>query len=246
MLVPYHTYFIFVLLVEYPTMLQKQYIFLVSLIFSIITIKIKASEIEGTVQFPIAIESLGAPIIRGGTSLRVNVEGNLLTFSTKWSSKQTTIDLVIVEPKNIKHHLKSIVDSGSLQNTINYRTIITDRPYKYFQMSIMPKKSIAKQNDSSQWHIEETKLTNNIIPDDAIIFLYNPNYIKTVRPDGIHKLPTIIIEPNVISLAGSLDFLHEQEVVNLFAGLDLNPIHPQPKQMVQFKKNCNCVINYIG
>lgn len=230
---------------------------LVSLFFIALTTNLQAKslEIEGTIRFPLSITSHGASILHGGTLVRVHVEDNQLTFSIKSGRPQQTFYLLVVNPQHIEYCFKSLPDQQSQQYTVSHRTVVANKPYKFFKMSLVPEQLGATnslmmkkpEHIVHNWVIQQVALEEGQpIPDDTIILLYNPEYVKNIKSEGSYKLPTILIDKDIVEKVGSIDALHEQEVKYLLASLDAAVLHAPMVSKAVSRNNCTRVINGMG
>ena len=233
-------------------MVTKKFILLVSLIFTTVT-TFELLVMQGTVLFPLGITSHGAKVYHGGTMIPVNTEDNHLTFSIKAGKNQKVFYILIANAQDFEYAKKQAVEDQSIEQTIQYRSILQGKTYKLYRVRIMPKEVSIEQTllslDNSEiipeydWYIESLQfMEHDIIPDDTIVVLYNPNYVQGLQSEGTHKLPTIIIKNDI----EDIEKLHEYELINLLASLDTDTIHAPTKRKITVSNSCKRIIDYIG
>jgi len=101
-----------------------------------------------------------------------------------------------------------------------------------------------KNKKSYEWIISEEKIAENgKIPDDALIIIFNPDFVQNLKGGTELELPKIIIKQNILEIAGgSEEKLHEEEVILLMSSLDLNLIHSKITPQIQQKPSKKLVI----
>lgn len=199
-----------------------------------------ATEVSGkalfyvNIQFPAEIEKV--PCIRAYycgiriTKSEYNNAAKKLTFTIPaW--QQTSFNLVITE-----WYMPESEHAGD--NTIKFLKIPSHVHYLAYQITLTRAANSHQDEHSAQtlaWDIHEIKQLPNDgqIPDDALIIVYNPDYIEKLEGGNASELPTIYIKPNILQLLGSEEKLHEYSDSLLLAALNLDSLHASLQQQVR-------------
>jgi hypothetical protein len=192
----------------------------------------RAAEMVGIIQFP--VPSQGVKIYQGGTILDTELEDEHLFFRIKLYGKQNKFSFLIVQPNAIEYRFKSYLDPRVLQQTVQCRTVKQESPYAYYEC--------IRQKDS--WVIKKTVLPeDNIIPDDAIVIMHNPEYVRSLKDEGIHRLPTIIMHTDAVKEREGQQRFAQEELYYLLATIDTDTIHDRCPAYVAFVGYTKIVFN---
>jgi len=188
--------------------------------------------ILGSIQFPHTVSHMPVPrIYFAGKTIPCDVlKGEKkITFDLFKYKAMTHFYLLITE--SIAHVLKKNPQIECMQ-TIDYITIPPYQSYKLYHLTLVEDQA---QPETYSWHIEPQLLNehNRRLPDETIIVLYMPEYVQTVSGGNSLELPTIIMKPDIIDLAGSQDALIDQAITLQMAGLNSDTIHSPLKHAIK-------------
>lgn len=200
-----------------------------------------ASEVSGkalvyvNIQFP-TVEKV--PCMRAYycgirvTKSEYNNTANKITFTIPaW--QQTSFNLVITEWYVPQTEM-------SEENTVKFLKIPEGVAYRSYTLTLVKAAHVTDPHANEHatqnltWHIQENKgLPGRHIPDDALIIVYNPDYIEKIEGGNASELPTIFIKPTILELLGSEEKLHEYSDSLLLAALNLDSLHASLQQQVK-------------
>lgn len=144
----------------------------------------------GAVQFPEHLED----------NLCLYYKGQKLTG--EWNKNNTTAQFSFLDSKYTQEIFIVICDNFSYQtsqtNTVQYLQT-TSNNYKCYKLQAY--RSCDENNSAKcSWSVQEQELEKNIIPDNSLIFLFNPNFVEGLQvhswsaDHSMRTLPTIKIK----------------------------------------------------
>ncbi|MFC1842625.1 hypothetical protein ACFLYU_03135 [Candidatus Dependentiae bacterium] len=144
-------------------------------------------------------------------------------------------------------------------NTVKCLKIEAAQSYKLYEIKLFVTqdtratstftKNTQKSKESYFWQIRERKIREDrAIPDDALIVIFNPDYVEKLEGGNDLELPKIIIKNNVLELAGSEKKLQAEADELLMASLDLNILHTKPTSEIkpEYKKKLVIAMSNSG
>lgn len=143
--------------------------------------------------------------------------------------QDNSLDFSFVDDKST-HCIYVIITDAVTHNTEHANTLqslqIADES-KYICYKLQAKRQKDDQNqDLLTWDSIEHKLEQNIIPENSLIFLFNPHLIAGLKvpswqSENVFRLvPTILIDPQ-----SSVAELQRAMVVARLSALDIDPVH---------------------
>lgn len=128
------------------------------------------------------------------------------------------------------------------ENTVQYLKIAQGQSYKCYDVVLQKKtipnaegrKSVMPQSAYS-WDIQERRLSffSGRIPDDAIIICYNPEFVQELDGGDALNFPSIVIKPDIVTLLGSEESLHEKSAEMILSSINYNTVHTDIHQEVR-------------
>jgi hypothetical protein len=199
----------------------------------------------GSVQFPTSLEMV--------PDIRIYYAGKKVTAEVDNHAKKVIYTIPELKQRAVFYLLITpTIEFSSHENTVPYLKLNPHVPYKFYILelaSTVPtnknkKRDIAAFRPEYAWNIKEIKLdiTGGRIPDETIIIQYNPAFIQTIEGGNAIQLPKIVIRPDIVSMLGSEQKLHELSQKWFLAALHTDTIHesvqspikisPQPKTVL--------------
>lgn len=200
-----------------------------------------------TIQFPTSLKSVpGVRVYCAGTKLpcQIDHETNRLTFTVEAKKHRTLFDMVIT----------ALPQFESKENTIKFLKVANSRPYKLYTLELItmlresantsPEKiaELFNQEPTYTWRINEGKLLNNRIPDNAIIVCYDPQYVDNLIGGSAVEFPKIVIKEDIVNLVGSEKKLHDMSARLILDLLHMDTIHANVTQQVKHNYRTKTVV----
>lgn len=187
---------------------------------------IEKKALVSTVQFPKTVKNV--PYIRmyyrgGIVKADIDNDGKKIMYRLSEKKQLNFFYICIVKAQDLEC-LKAESDPQS--NTVQHFKIKPNKPYKLYSLEML--------NDTS-WRVKQEQLpyTTGLIPDDAIILCYNPQYISGVAGGNEIDLPKIFIKENIVSLTGSEASLNDTSTELLLSCLDFDTLHTTVQQVIR-------------
>jgi hypothetical protein len=111
-------------------------------------------------------------------------------------------------------------------NTLQALTISPTHQYLCYQLQATRETVAAHTDDMLTWHINPYQIHDNKIPDNTLIFLFNPNLVAGLKvaswkPENMFRvIPTILIHPQATGAE-----LERAMAIARLAALDVEQIH---------------------
>jgi len=172
---------------------------------------------SGAIEFPATLE-YDLCIFYKGQKLKLEQTGpsDTVEFSFNDTKETQTIFLIIT------HAITCMTEES---NTIEHLKLAEHHPYVCYKLQAQRQ----IHNDEHQlltWKIEECKITDRIIPQNSLIFLFDPNLIaglkvQSWKPESVFRIvPTIIATPTATEKE-----LRRATTIARLAALDIDAIH---------------------
>jgi hypothetical protein len=184
------------------------------------------TDTEFNIIFPSTypLHSQGIKIYHGGMIIPIENYGNKICFFIKNNTSEKRMFLLVVNPINLEYHFNKS-SSSLFQNTVQNRTIATEKDYKLYVIS----------NRNGTWQINQDELNENrIIPDNALILCYDPSYISHL---DVQNSIDIYIKNNIAE-----ERLRNEEIIYLLNTLHTDPLYHQPTKYTVNYKLCKQVV----
>lgn len=198
----------------------------VFLIISIFCIQLKAIDplepttlFLGTIKFPKAFTNNDLCLYYKGIKLAAEWDKNNASAQFSFLESKTSQNLYILISNDIAYHADS-------KNTIKHLELST-KSYLCYELQAT---RIYDENDtliSFSWEAKECDLNSNIIPENTVIFLFNPDLVEGLqvftwnKNQAMRLLPTI----HVIDTEPREDLLVRSMTIAQLKALDLDNIH---------------------
>lgn len=228
---------------------MKKRINVVSLIFVFLTINSSQALLAytkalfiGSIQFPADLVMVPAMrVFCGGNKITCEKDNvaKRITFTIPEDKRRTIVPLIITQSVQFE------AESGT--NTIKCLKLAPQQPYKMYTLELLKvakkaeEKTLALPHLADQdlgyvyeWRINQEKgtLIDGIIPDDAVVVYFNPEYVDTLSGGNGFELPRVMIKKNLLALVGSEEKLHDFSKSLILSSLDLNAIHANVESQV--------------
>lgn len=174
---------------------------------------------SGSIQFPCKLDYDLCLFYKGQKlEFENNNTSNFVQFSFLDSSDTHTVYLVITN---------GLTCLAEHSNLVEYLQIPQDHRYVCYQMQA--KREYIMQESQTElltWTITEHHLPDNIIPNNSLIFLFDPNLIaglkvQSWKPENVFRIiPTLLITPDA-----TIQQLNRAMIVARLAALDIDSIH---------------------
>jgi hypothetical protein len=195
----------------------------------------------GSIQFPTTLEMV--------PDIRIYYAGKKVMAEIDSHAKKVIYTIPEIKQRSVFYLLTTpTIEFYSHDNTIPYLKLNPHVPYKFYILELVSAANKNKKRDAYRpeyaWNIKEIKLdiTGGRIPDETIIVQYNPAFIQTIEGGNAIQLPKIVIRPDIVSILGSEEKLHELSQKWFLAALHTDTIHesaqspikmsPQPKTVL--------------
>lgn len=209
----------------------------------------------GAIQFPSSVTTI--PSVRvyyGGHKIKTTAQNDTkqIIFSVPKGTHQDSFYLLITEALDFSC-VKNKNTINMPTNTVNYLKVPSTQPYRLFEvkrcqapLTFPADKASCSVQQSSKvaapaWHVSQMALTTPDlrISDMTIVVCYNPDYVESIQPIvGTFALPTIVLKPDVIELAGGSEAkLHERSNAVLLASIDIDTIHAPLNEAIKQDQN---------
>lgn len=190
-----------------------------------------------SIQFPASIKQLpDVCAYFSGSKISCKKDNDLhrIFFDISTERSMQKLYLLVVENSSFKTE----------DNTVKYLKVKSNDAYKLWSLELMHKKNrtnaieqkvvggIKLNSDEESpyyWIIHEEAIPEHTgqIPDNTLIMLYKPEFIRGLEGGSGVKLPTVIVASNVLELVGSEEKLHDLSISYVLSSLDLNTFHAQ-------------------
>lgn len=150
-------------------------------------------------------------------------------LTTEQHSNNSLVEFSFVDTKNT-HIVYFVITDGITCNTEYANTLecLQIAPAsKYICYKLQAKREIDHdEHELLTWEISDHKLINNIIPQNSLIFLFDPNLIvglkiPTWKPENIFRIvPTVLINPRT-----TMAELDRSMLIARLAALDIDALH---------------------
>lgn len=189
------------------------------------------ADVEFNIIFP-GMHSQGIKIYHGGSVVQNQQYDNKISFFIRNVPQEKKIFLLVINPAHLEYNLKK-GPTGLFQNTIQNRAVIAEKDYKLYVMT----------QAQDAWHIEECELgESRIIPDNALIIFYNPDYISHLDENTKNSI-NMYVKNNVVDIAHGIEELWREEIKYLLETLHTDPLYYQPKEKIVTYKLCKQIID---
>jgi len=181
---------------------------------------------SGSIRFPSTVKiAPNVPIYWGGNRIQSETDGSgrAWYFSIPGERQQRFFYLVITDAQHLRPRKLD-------QNTVCYWYINETSPYKFYRLELVEDYDTTTGKPCFTWVAKELcllhdDLDNLRIPEDAITICYPPHLVANLEGGTAIDLPTIVVAPDVLSLVGSEDKLHDKSIEMLLSTLDINALH---------------------
>lgn len=209
----------------------------------------------GSIQFPASVQVIpSVRIYYAGRkiSTEMNADGNRILFSIP-EQKNRTLFYLLITPE---------FQFVSKENTIEYLKLKSRMPYQFYVIELMATQEAAPTNKRQrfsitgsetnstkyQWNIKELPLNlpSNRIPDETIIICFDPSYVEKLQGGNAVEFPKIIIKPDLLTLLGSEQKLHELSTSWFLAALNTDTIHDIPAPEIKFSGHNKTIIAFTS
>lgn len=196
----------------------------------------------GTIQFPLALESIPAVrVYRSGHKVECDIDNDAkkLSLSVPVNPRENTFYLLIVEKIEYAKAKNPLLAE---HNTIDYLKVAAQQYYKFYKLKRIAEKQKDKINPGKtkkvfHWQIQEEKLPESgRVPDEAILVYYYPQFVDKLQGGSEFELPTLVMKSNITELAGSPDALQDISNQLLLSSLDHDALHARIKFEVKHNK----------
>jgi hypothetical protein len=223
--------------------MYRYVIVLVSLIsLALTSINLKASSlILGTIQFPSTL--LTVPTVRlycAGQIVpsTIDQKNKTISFTIPKYAQQYHFYLLIAQKVHFAP-ASSRYQAGTTTNTAAYLKLEPSQQYKLYSLLLIPELTSDNQLRYT-WRITPAQLDPHElkIPDDTLIFCYNPAWVENIKGSNSFELPTIKISNNVVEMCGSEQAFQTMSAHIMLACLDSDTLHAtQGKQHMWHNEN---------
>lgn len=172
---------------------------------------------SGSIEFPIQMD-FDLCIFYKGQKLKTeqSIDSNSIQFSFTDKSETQTIFLIIT------HAMTCITEES---NTIEHLKLTKDNAYICYKLQAQ-RETQDEDHQMLTWKIEQHELTQRVIPQNSLIFLFDPSLIaglkiQSWKPECVFRIiPTIIATP-----AATQKELNRAITIARLAALDIDAIH---------------------
>ncbi len=172
---------------------------------------------SGAIEFPTA-QDYDLCIFYKGQKLKLDQTGpsDIVEFSFNDTKETQTIFLIIT------HAITCITEES---NTIEHLKLAQQHPYVCYKLQAQ-REGHNDQHQLLTWKIEEHELTDRIIPQNSLVFLFDPRLIaglkvQSWKPECVFRIiPTIIASPTATEKE-----LNRAMTIARLAALDIDAIH---------------------
>ncbi|MBS1986414.1 hypothetical protein JST99_00565 [Candidatus Dependentiae bacterium] len=178
---------------------------------------------SGSIQFPHSLKKV--PAVRvywaGHTiACETNKNSKTINFNIPGLRQQRGIYLVIAQDVRFK-----MVKN----NVIVYLYLDKKTPYKFYGLELVPHFDEGTKKTKLLWQAAELALLcddvgNFRLPDEAIVVYYPPKFIAGLEGGSALQLPTIKVDPTIVSTLGEPSLQDASDTV-LCAALSMDAIH---------------------
>lgn len=161
-------------------------------------------------------------------TLRLYYNGKNLTTDTKKNEEYKTVPFSMDESlwvQDLNILICSKVSYSSENNNITNLRVPTSEPYKFYALeATRAHNEVGKEVLS--WKVSEEELENNIIPDNTIIFIFDPQLVEGLdvptwnKEDQMRLLPGIVMDKKTTVN----DFVRAMNIACL-SGMDVDICH---------------------
>lgn len=149
-------------------------------------------------------------------------------------SNEETVFYMLICPTAPNYSLKKPLHSEEQQNTIEYLKIDPKTPYLLYCFTLEHNSSAENQQSAYRWQItEETLPETGQIPDSAIIVIYFPSFIKSVKGGNHLEFPTVLIDNSTKDMFGSDEEFEDASIKLQLSSLDLNALHAPTRRKIR-------------
>jgi hypothetical protein len=173
---------------------------------------------------------------RGKTVLSQKHEVTLpkITYEIPCSSEQTRFYLLICPTIPISVLKESPYQSAEEQNTIDYFMVDPSSQYLFYVLDMIPDSTTTQATNtqpSYSWSIvQDTLPINGRIPDNTIIIIYFPSFVKAVKGGNQLDLPTIYIDNSPTNAFETEEECNDALLCLELSAPDLNALHSPVKR----------------
>lgn len=177
---------------------------------------------SGYVQLPIPIDKADLCFFYNGQKLK-----------TEHYANDKFVEYSFIDSKNLQtlyfvftNYFSCQSESEHFNNTVTHLQIPKNFNYKCFKLCAT---RFYDEEDEAQyltWNITEQQLTNGIIPENSIIFLFNIDFIDQLeihswkQENYFRLIPTIILKQNI-----NKNELKKAMSTARLTSIDIDPIH---------------------
>jgi hypothetical protein len=196
---------------------------LIFFVVSLFSISLESKMFLGKIVFPEKV----APM------LRLYYNGKSLVTDTKKDEEYKTIPFSIDEfswVQDINVLVCYNVACSSENNNITNLRVPSSEPYKFYALEAA-RSYDGKGKEVLSWNSTEQELEDNIIPDNTIIFIFDPNLVDGLdipvwnKEDQMRLLPGIIMSEK----ASAKDFIRAMNIAYL-SGMDVDICHQKAEK----------------
>lgn len=172
----------------------------------------------GNIKFPKALNHTDLCLYYKGQKLNTDWDKNNLSAQYSFLESKTSQTLYLLICNNVACHTK-------LSNTVQHLQL-TDELYRCYHLQATRIHDEQQNVTSFSWECEECDLENGIIPDNTVIFLFDPFLIDGLqihtwsKNQAMRLIPTINISNN----ATAQEIVRAMTVARLTA-IDIDTIH---------------------
>lgn len=170
----------------------------------------------GSIQFPEPLQY----------DLSLYYKGQKLV--TEWDSDESSTQFSFLESKYTQELYILICETISYKttekNTIKH-LIVTSNKYKCYQL-IAQRSQTEQGTTECSWQIKEHKLDSMVIPDNTLIFLFNPDFISGLQGQSwksdntMRLMPIIEIDPTI-----ETKDLNRTMTITRLTAIDIDSLH---------------------
>ncbi|MCX5923807.1 MAG: hypothetical protein NTZ68_00055 [Candidatus Dependentiae bacterium] len=207
--------------------MQKIFLFLLSM--SLVTPQLLLTSYEnpkhfsGSIEFPVKME-YDLCLFYKGQKLEIEQSktSNIVQFSFL-DSKETHTVYFIIAP--------ALACCTEEANTVKHLQLPKECEYICYKLKAQ-RDEIDDKHELLTWKIEDHELENRIIPQNSLIFLFDPKHIaglkvQSWKPENVFRIvPTLVIDPTA-----TMHSIGRAMMTARLAALDIDAIHGKTPQI---------------
>jgi len=207
---------------------------------------------SGAIQFPTCLKNI--------PDVRVYCAGRKISGEVDHETKKVTYAISDYKQRGFWFlMIAKDIQWTSEENTIKYLRVDPNVAYKFYAIEHVLVPEVVMENESKTaidftkksvpmrhtWIIKEVELPDSgQLPDDTIIVYYEPTWIDHLEGGNSFELPKIVVRPDIMTIAGSEEKLHQKSAQILITSLDLDAIHAAVRQEIKQFPNPKTIVAY--